>query len=93
MTDEYLSYDTNLNSRDGYNINVGLYGGSRGGKRRTEDNVAAPDVHQRGEGVLPLPNLRCTETRSKKDMSEWSFKDHRHSTWAPIARGANVQNI
>ncbi len=55
MTDEYLSYDTNLNSRDGYNINVGLYGGSRGGKRRTEDNVAAPDVHQRGEGVLPLP--------------------------------------
>jgi hypothetical protein len=55
MTDEHLSYDTNLNSRDGYNINVGLYGGSRGGKRRTEDNVAAPDVHQRGEGVLPLP--------------------------------------
>jgi hypothetical protein len=24
---------------------------------------------------------------------EWSFKDHRYSTWAPIARGANVQSV
>ena len=31
MTDEDLSYGTNLNSREGYNINVGLYDESRGG--------------------------------------------------------------
>jgi hypothetical protein len=55
MTDEYLIYGTNLNSMDDYNINVGLYGGSRGVKRRTEDNVASPDVHQRGEDIIPLP--------------------------------------
>jgi hypothetical protein len=30
--------------------------------------VATPDVNQRGEDGLPLPN-RCTETRLKKDMS------------------------
>jgi hypothetical protein len=55
MTDEHLSYGTSLNSREDYNINVGLYGESRGGNNGQEDNMATLKVHQRGEDVLPLP--------------------------------------
>jgi hypothetical protein len=54
MTDEHLNYGTSLNSRDDYNINVGLYGKSCGGDDRQEDNVATQVVHQRGEDVLPF---------------------------------------
>ncbi len=36
-------------------FNVGLYGGLRGGDDGQEENVATPEVHQRGEDVLPLP--------------------------------------
>jgi hypothetical protein len=31
-----------------YSTNVGRYGGSRGGDNGQEDNVATPEVHQRG---------------------------------------------
>jgi hypothetical protein len=55
MTDEHLNYGTSLNSRNDYNINVDLYGKSRRGDDGQEDIVATPEVHQRGEDVLPLP--------------------------------------
>ncbi len=55
VQNEHLSYGMSLNSRDDYNINVGLYGKSRGGNDGQEDNVATPEVHQHGEDVLPLP--------------------------------------
>jgi hypothetical protein len=51
MTDEHLNYETSQNSRDDYNINVGLYGKSRGGDDGQE---ATPEVHQHGEDVLPF---------------------------------------
>jgi hypothetical protein len=51
MTDEHLNMGTSFNSRDDYNINVGLYGKSRGGEDRQEDNVATSEVHQCGEDV------------------------------------------
>ncbi len=49
--DKHLHIGTSFNSRDDYNINVGLYGKSRGGDDRQEDNVVTPQVHQRGEDV------------------------------------------
>jgi hypothetical protein len=90
MTDEHLSYRTSLNSRDDYNINVGLYGESHGGNDGQEDNVATPEVHQHGEDVLPLPTLYQDKM---EEGHRWSFKDHGNSMRAPIARGANVQSV
>ncbi len=49
MTDEHLNIGTSFNSRDDYNINVGLYGKSCGGDDGQEENVATPEVHQHGE--------------------------------------------
>jgi hypothetical protein len=51
MTDELRNFGTIFNSRDCNSINVGLYGHSRGGGDRQEDNVATPEVHQRGGDV------------------------------------------
>jgi hypothetical protein len=51
MTDEHLNIGTIFNSRDYYSIAVGLHGDSRGGGNRQEDNVATPEVHQRGGDV------------------------------------------
>jgi hypothetical protein len=51
MTDKHLNSGTSFNSRDNYNINVGLYGKSRGGDDGQEDNMATPEVRQRGEDV------------------------------------------
>jgi hypothetical protein len=48
MTDKHRKFRTIFNSRDDYNINMGLYGESRGGGDRQEDNVATPEVHQHG---------------------------------------------
>jgi hypothetical protein len=48
MTDEYRKFVTIFISKDHYSIDVGLYGGSRGGGDGQEDNVATPEVHQRG---------------------------------------------
>jgi hypothetical protein len=53
--DEDLSYGTSLKQQGRFNINVGLLRRITWSKRRTEDNVATPEVHQRGEDVLPLP--------------------------------------
>jgi hypothetical protein len=49
MTDEHHDFRTIFNRRDNYSINVGLYGKSRGGGDRPEDNVANPEVHQHGD--------------------------------------------
>ncbi len=51
MTDEHLNIGTSFNSRDDYNINMGLYGKSCGGDDGQEDNMATPEVHQHGEDV------------------------------------------
>jgi hypothetical protein len=51
---QHLSYGMSLKSRDDYNINVGLYGESRGGNDGRGQR-GDPEVHQRGEDVLPLP--------------------------------------
>ncbi len=51
MADELHNFGTIFNSRDYYSINVGLYGDSRGGGDGQEDNVATPEVHQRGGDV------------------------------------------
>ncbi len=51
MMDELRNFGTIFNSRDYYSINVGLYGDSRGGGDGQEDNVATPEVHQRGGDV------------------------------------------
>jgi hypothetical protein len=50
--------------KDYYSTDVGLYGDSRGGDNGQEDNVATPEVHQRGGEAKPLANLsnRCVET-------------------------------
>ncbi len=48
MTDEHRNFGTIFNSRDTYSINMALYGESRGGGDEQEDNVATPEVHQRG---------------------------------------------
>jgi hypothetical protein len=51
MTDEHRNFGTIFNSRGDYSTNVGHYGESRGGDNRQEDNVATPEVHQRGGDV------------------------------------------
>jgi hypothetical protein len=51
MTDEHLNFGTSFNSRNDYNINLGLYGKSRGGDDEQEDNVATLEVHQHGKDV------------------------------------------
>ncbi len=48
MTNEHRKFGTIFISRDNYNINVGLYGESRGGGDGQEDNVETPEVHQLG---------------------------------------------
>jgi hypothetical protein len=58
MTDELLRYGTILNSRAGTITTltwVLMAWWITWRKRRTEDNVATPEVHQRGEDVMPLP--------------------------------------
>ncbi len=54
MTDEHRNFGTSFNSRDDDCNNVGLYGKSRGGDDDQEDNVATPEVHQRGGDVNPF---------------------------------------
>jgi hypothetical protein len=51
MTDNHRGFGTIFNRKDDYSINVGLYGKSRGGGDGQEDNVATPEVHQRGGDV------------------------------------------
>jgi hypothetical protein len=51
ITDEHGNFGTSFNSRDDYCISMGLYGKSRGGDDGQEDNVATPEVHQRGGDV------------------------------------------
>jgi hypothetical protein len=46
MTDDHQNFG--VPSKDSYSNNVGLYGDSRGGGVGQEDNVATPEVHQRG---------------------------------------------
>jgi hypothetical protein len=73
MTDEHLNYERSLNSGDNYNINMGLYGKSCGGDDGQEDNVATPEVHQRGEDILPF-QLKQQMYRDKIEEGHgWSF--------------------
>ncbi len=51
MTDEHHDFGMIFNRRDNYSINVGLNGKSHGGGDGQEDNVANPEVHQRGGDV------------------------------------------
>jgi hypothetical protein len=46
MTDEHHKFGAA--SKDSYSYNVGLYSDPRGGGDGQEDNVATPEVHQRG---------------------------------------------
>jgi hypothetical protein len=70
MKDEHLNHGTSLNSRDDYNINVGLYGNSHGGDDGQEDNVATPEVHQRGADVLPL-STEATDVSRQDGRRTW----------------------
>jgi hypothetical protein len=70
MTDEHLNYRTSLNSRDDYNVNVGLYSESRGGDDGQEDNVATPEVHQRREDVLPF-STQATDVPRQDGRRTW----------------------
>jgi hypothetical protein len=82
-------------SRDDNSNNVGLYGDARGGDDGQEDNVATPEVHQGGGDAQPLSNFRNrgVETRRKKEIVGPLRTFPETSTWAPIARGANVQSV
>jgi hypothetical protein len=51
MTEEHRDLGMIFNRRDVYSINGGLYGKSREGGDVQEDNVATPEVHQRGGDV------------------------------------------
>jgi hypothetical protein len=55
MTDEPFSYGTILNSRDDYIITLKWVLMADHVEETTEENVATPEVHQRGEDVLSLP--------------------------------------
>ncbi len=73
---------------------MGLYGEAHGEDDGQEDNMPTPEVHQHGGDAQPLSNLRNrgVETRSKKDIVG-PLRTSGTSTWAPIARGANVQSV
>jgi hypothetical protein len=91
MTDEHLSYGTSLNSRDDYNINVGLYGKSRGVNDR-QRTTWQPRKFTSVEKMSYPCQLKMYQDKIEEGHG-WSFKDHRNSTRAPIARGANVQSV
>ncbi len=52
QTDEHLNYEMTFTAGTSL-LNVGPYGKSRGGDEEQEENVATPEVHQRGDDVLP----------------------------------------
>jgi hypothetical protein len=58
MTDELHNFQNIFNRRDYYSINVGLYGDICGEGDGQEDNVATPEVHERGGDVKPFFNLK-----------------------------------
>jgi hypothetical protein len=91
MTDKHLNYGTSLNSRDDDNINVGLYGESRGGdtdKRTTWRPRKFTSVEK-----MSCPCQLKMYRDKMEEGHEWSFKDHGNSMQAPIARGANLQSV
>jgi hypothetical protein len=77
MMDEHRNFGTIFYSRDCDSNNMVLYDDSCGGGDGQEDNVATPEVHQRGGDAQHFFN----------------FKDLRNQHVAPIARGANVQSV
>jgi hypothetical protein len=69
MTNEHRNFRTASTAgtiRDQYmNVDVDLYGESRGRDNGQEDNMATPEVHQHGGDFRPLFQLK---TRWRKDM-------------------------
>jgi hypothetical protein len=49
---------------------TGVYMANHMEEKMVKDNVAAPEVHQRGGDVNPLSNISnsCNETICKKDL-------------------------
>jgi hypothetical protein len=98
MTDEQRNFGTASTAgtiRDQYtNVDVDLYGESRGRDDGQEDNVATPKVHQHGGDTDPIFQLKQQMFQDKIEKGHGSsFKDLGNSTWVPIVRGANMQSV
>jgi hypothetical protein len=98
MTNEHRNFGTASTAgtiRDQYmNVDVDLYGESRGRNDGQEDNVATQKVHQHGGDFRPLFQIKQQMFRDKMEEGHGrSFKALGNSMWVPIARGANVQSV
>jgi hypothetical protein len=71
-------------------MNLDLQDRSLGGEDGNEDNMVAPEVHQRGVDVNPFStssSSRNETSKSERRTCEALLRPSRIARWPPIARG------